>query len=96
MDTFFFFLLRKVFWGKGAQVIPGNGGNVHRSSDVWDCGVAQSVKQMSALGFGSGHDLTIPEFEPCIRLCADSVEPAWNSPSLSALPPVALFLKISK
>ena len=48
--------------------------------------LAQLVKRW-ALDFSSGHDLTVHEFEPCIRLCADSVEPAWDSlsPSL-ALP----------
>ena len=41
------------------------------------------------LGFGSGRDLTVCEFEPRVRLCADSAEPAWDSlsPSLSAPPP---------
>ena len=33
--------------------------------------VAQSVES----DFGSGHDLVVPEFEPRIRLCADSSEP---------------------
>ena len=28
-----------------------------------------------ASDFGSGHDLTIREFKPRIRLCADSSEP---------------------
>ena len=36
----------------------------------------------STLDFGSGHDLTVCEFEPYIRLCAESVEPAWDSRSL--------------
>ena len=27
------------------------------------------------VNFGSGHDLTVREFEPRIRLCADSSEP---------------------
>ena len=38
------------------------------------------------LDLGSGHDLTVHEIEPHIRLCADGAEPAWNSlsPSLSA------------
>ena len=44
--------------------------------------MAQSVKHLT-LDFGSGHDLTVPEIEPCIRLCADSSEPAWDSLSLS-------------
>ena len=40
-------------------------------------GWAHAVKRL-ILGFGSGHDLTVHEFEPYIRLCADSVEPSWN------------------
>ena len=43
------------------------------------------------LGFGSGHDLAVREIEPCIRLCADSAEPAWDILSLSlslSLPPL--------
>lgn len=41
------------------------------------------------IDFGSGHDLTVHEFKPHMGLCADSVEPAWDSislPSLSAPP----------
>ena len=37
--------------------------------------VAQSVNPLT-LGFGSGHDLIVPEFKPRVRLCADGVEPA--------------------
>ena len=50
------------------------------------------------LDFGSGHDLTICEFEPCVVLCTDSVEPAWDSlpPSLSAPPILSLSLKNKK
>ena len=40
--------------------------------------------QRPALDFGSGHDLMVCESEPCIRLCADSTKPAWDS--LSAPP----------
>ena len=29
----------------------------------------------SASDFGSGHDLTVCEFKPCVGLCADSSEP---------------------
>ena len=43
--------------------------------------MAQSVKRLT-LHFGSGHDLKVLEFEPCVGLCADSVEPAWDSLSL--------------
>ena len=28
--------------------------------------------------FGSGHDLMVLEFEPHIRVCVDSVRPAWG------------------
>ena len=34
------------------------------------------------LDFGLSHDLTVHEFEPCIRLCTHSVVPAWDSLSL--------------
>lgn len=40
---------------------------------------AQSVKQPT-LDYGSGHDLTIHEFEPHTGFCTDSAEPpAWDS-----------------
>ena len=56
--------------------------------------VAQLVGQ--AADFGSGHDLTVHEFEPRIGsvLTAQSLEPASHSvsPSLSAPPPLALDL----
>ena len=47
--------------------------------------------------FGSGHDLTVLEFESHMGLSADSREPAWDSPSpsLSAPPPHSLS-KINK
>ena len=50
--------------------------------------MAQSVKRLT-LGFGSGDDLSVGGFEPCIRLCADSAEPALDSvsPSLSLTAP---------
>ena len=40
--------------------------------ELWGC-LCGSVGWAS--DFGSGHDLTVREFEPCIRLCADSLEP---------------------
>ena len=48
--------------------------------------------------FGSGGDLAVCEFEPCIGLRADSLEPALDSvsPSLSAPPPLVLCLCLSK
>ena len=46
--------------------------------------MAQSVKSL-ALGFGSGHDLTVGEIEPRDGLHADCAKPAGDSlsPSLS-------------
>ena len=46
-------------------------------ANPWGAWVAQSVEHPT-LDFGSGHDLTVHEFEPCIELCADSAEPAWD------------------
>ena len=53
----------------------------NEASDAW---VAQLVKYPT-LDLSSGHDLMVCEFEPRIGLCADSMEPAWDSlsPSLS-------------
>ena len=50
------------------------------------------------MDFGSGHDLAIHEFQPCIRLAAVSTEPASYplSTSLSAPPLLALSLKNKK
>ena len=54
---------------------------------------------------GHGSDLILAQvtiswfcdFEPSIRLCADSMEPAWDSPSLSPCPSpahaVSVFFK---
>ena len=57
--------------------------------------MAQLVERPT-LGFHSGHDLTVLEFEPCVGLSTDGAEPAWDplSPSLSAHPSLtALSLK---
>ena len=35
------------------------------------------------LDFGSGHELTLHRIEPCVGLCTDCSEPAWDSLSLS-------------
>ena len=51
------------------------------SQGAW---VTQSVKHPT-LDLGSGHDLTVCEFEPCVRHRADSVKPAWDSLSLPSL-----------
>ena len=59
--------------------------------------VAQSVKHPT-LDFGSDHDLTVREFKPLVGLCADGMEPAWDS--LSAPPllmhTLSLSLSLSK
>ena len=82
-------------WGGGLRLVyfklnaPGRQG-------AW---VAQSLKHLT-LGFSSGHDLMVHEFEPHIGFCADSVEPAWDSlsPSLCPSPTctVSVSLKINK
>ena len=57
-------------------------------------GRTRSVKRPT-LGFGSGHDLTVRGVEPHTGLCADSVEPAWDSLSLSvSAPPLSLSLSL--
>ena len=61
--------------------------------------VAQSVKCLT-LDFGSDHDLMICEFECCVGLHTDCLDPAWDllSPSLYPFPAHAycLSLKINK
>ena len=53
--------------------------------DLGGTWVAQLVKCLTP-DFGSGLELMIREFEPHIRLCTDSVEPAWDSVSLTSPP----------
>ena len=57
----------------------------------------QSVKRLT-LGSGSGHGLAVHEFKPCVRLYAESTEPAGDSlsPSLSAPPLLTLSLSQNK
>ena len=56
--------------------------------------VAQSVECLTP-DFSSGHDLTVRGIECHVGLCADSVEPAWDSlpPSVSAPPLLELSQK---
>ena len=56
--------------------------------------MAQSVKPPT-LDFHSGHDVTVHVSEPRVRLCADSVEPAWDSLSRSLSAPPLLVLTVS-
>ena len=62
----------------------------------WGAWVAQLVKHPS-LDLCPGHDLTVHEFKPRIRLCTNGAEPAWNSvsPSLCPSPACALSLSLS-
>ena len=53
--------------------------------------MAQLIKRPT-LGFGSGQDLTVLGFKPRVGLCADIVEPAWDSVSPSLPLPHMLFL----
>ena len=55
--------------------------------------MAQSVKHPT-LGFGLGHDLTVCEFEPDLKLSAKGMKPAWDSPSLSLSAPPLLSLSL--
>ena len=58
--------------------------------------VGQSVKRQT-LDFGSGHDLTVHEFEFRIGLYANNTEPAWDSLSPFTLPlPSLCSLSLSK
>ena len=51
--------------------------------------MAQLVKRLT-LDLGSGHDLAVREFEPCVGLCTDSTDRAWDSLSLSLSLPLPL------
>ena len=58
---------------------------------VWDIPPGHLGGSVSwARYFGSGHDLMVRKFKPCIGLCSISAEPALDalSPSLSAPPPL--------
>ena len=77
--------------------LPSWGAWFSLKTDVRGTWVTQSVKH-PPLGFGSGHDLVVGEFEPHIGLCADSGEAAWVSlsPCLSASPPLTPSPSLSK
>ena len=57
--------------------------------------VAQSVEHLT-LGFSSGHDLMVREFEPHMGLSAVSTEPALDplSPFISAPPLLCLSFSL--
>ena len=59
------------------------------------------LSRLSASNFGSGHDLTVCEFKPRVRLCADSLEPGacfgfCVSLSFCPSPAYSLSLSVSK
>ena len=56
--------------------------------------MAQSLTHLT-LGFGLGHDLMVCDFEPHIRLCVDSTEPAWDSLSLPLFLPLPCSCSLS-
>lgn len=72
---------------------PVETNNFKTDGDEGSLGGSKSVKQSRlTLDFGSGHDFTGLDFEPCIRFCAGSV---WNLlgilyPSLSVPTPLML------
>ena len=57
--------------------------------------MAQLVEHPT-LGFSSGHDFMVHEVEPHVGLCADSMEPAWDSLSPSLSDPLPLAHSLSK
>ena len=69
--TSFTYLRKPLFWMLCLKV-----------EGPWGIWVVQLVKHLT-LDFGSGHDLAVHEIEPCIGLCTDSVETAWDSLSSS-------------
>ena len=56
--------------------------------------MAQLVK-CPTLDFSLGHDLTVCEFKSRGALCAGSVEPAWDSLSLSLCPSLTHAVSVS-
>ena len=59
--------------------------------------MAQLVECLT-LDFDPGHDLMVHGVEPHIGLCADSMEPTWDSlsPSVSAPPLMSFSLSLSQ
>ena len=57
--------------------------------------MAQTGKSLTP-DFGSGHDLTVPGFEPHTGLRADSAEPTWDSLSLLLSLPLLCLPSLSK
>ena len=74
--------------------ISGKNGPLLETVRFWGVWVAQPVKRLT-LHLGSGGDLMVREIEPRVGLCADSLEPAWDSPSSSLSTPPLLILSLS-
>ena len=55
------------------QIAPKCNASTYGKEPKRGAWVAQSVKRLT-LDFGSGHDLTVRGFKPCMGLCADSAE----------------------
>ena len=70
--------------------------NTNYENEVIQGGWGAQWVKYPTLGFCSGHDLTVPEFEPRMGLCTDSLEPAWDSLSLPLSLPFPLHLSQNK
>ena len=80
------------------QCLRGGDAESWLRTQAWVGHLGGSVGQAS--DFGSGRDLTVHEFEPCVGLCADSSEPGacfgfWGSLSLCPSPACTLSLSLS-
>ena len=70
-------------WNIDKQIVVYSNNVIHIDEKEWKQPAAIKWMNLGLLGcsvgwasnFSSGHDLTVHEFEPCIRLCADSSEP---------------------
>ena len=54
----------------------------HQAPQAWQIHIGKTID------FSSGHDFTVVEMKPCIRLHADNKESAWDSLSLSLSPKI--------
>ena len=72
--------------------VPGTDPQEMLAGAAW---VAPLVKRLT-LGFDSGHDLTVCEFEPPFGLCADSTASLGFSLSPLPLSLLVLSLKVNK
>ena len=77
----------RINWQQNELLRRGRFANSDLSLEIFskrDAWVAQLVGHPT-FDFSSGHDLTVLGIEPHVGLCTGSVEPAWDSPSLSSL-----------